>query len=114
MEIEQNNEQGIAIFRPAGGSLTRDYYSELPDTAAAQLARGATGVILDLRRVNFIDSTGISLILDIKRKTMAVKKTFAVCFASQSLKNIFNTLNLTSVMNIFETLDQAVTACLAP
>ncbi len=71
------------------------------------LAAGASIIILDLSRVNFVDSTGLGSILTIVRDTLARGARIALCGAQPSVKVLFRMVQLGKLVTILDTLELA-------
>jgi anti-anti-sigma factor len=73
----------------------------------APLAAGSTLIILDLSRIQFVDSTGLGSVLNIVRDTLARGARIAICGAQPSVKVLFRMVQLSKLVSIFDTLDLA-------
>lgn len=99
---------GVPVMRLTR-PLTREYYPDLPRDASVTLAQNdAPGIVLDMRGVDFADSTGISILLTVKKQTLAAGGKFAVCCLSPYLRDVLDKLSLSEIFNIFENAEVAV------
>ncbi|PKL23894.1 MAG: hypothetical protein CVV47_11535 [Spirochaetae bacterium HGW-Spirochaetae-3] len=71
-------------------------------------AAGSEIVILDLKLVQFVDSTGLGAILDLVRDTIARDARIAICGAQPSVKVLFRMVQLAKLVTIFDTRDMAL------
>lgn len=110
LELNQRMEQGTAVLY-LFQQLTRNHYMPLPAYIAGILAQDSVGVILDLHAVDFVDSTGISILLNSKKAADAAGKPLVLCNVSSYFKDIIDTLNLTQIFTIRDTLEHALRAC---
>jgi anti-sigma B factor antagonist len=64
--------------------------------AMAELGSAWTAMVLDLRRLEFIDSTGVRLILDEERRASAAGRRFSVLVGQGPARRVFRLLGLDS------------------
>lgn len=90
---------GILVITPESNHLdtlsAKDFSEEF-----APLAAKSTAVILDLSRVQFVDSTGLGAILNIVRDTLARGARIAICGAQPSVKVLFRMVQLAKLVTI--------------
>lgn len=67
-------------------------------------------MVLDLSDVNFIDSTGMGLIIYAFKRLQSGGKDFRVCGAKGQPLELFKLLRVDRVIQIFPDLDQAIPA----
>ena len=71
----------------------------------------ADGLVLDLSAVRYLDSTGVSMLLDIHRSLDARRQRFSVVLPKTShLWRLFEITGLPSILRIGETLAEAKAA----
>jgi anti-anti-sigma factor len=68
----------------------------------------AAGLILDLRDLRYIDSSGINTLLDIHRAFAPSRRRIALFGASPNVRRILSVLHLEDLMPVFVTLDEAL------
>jgi anti-sigma B factor antagonist len=69
---------------------------------------GKTGVILDLTGVEFIDSTGLSVLLNGLRRVTRVRGTMVLACANPTVLRLFEITKLDSTFEILPTCDEAI------
>ena len=72
------------------------------------IASGKTGVILDLTGVEFIDSTGLSVLLNGLRRVTRVRGTMLIACANPTVLRLFEITKLDSTFEIFPSCEEAV------
>jgi len=72
------------------------------------IATGKTGVILDLTGVEFIDSTGLSVLLNGLRRVTRARGTMVIACANPTVLRLFEITKLDSTFEILPTCDEAV------
>jgi anti-anti-sigma factor len=108
LEINRRTVGGAEVLRLLR-PLTNENYVNLPGWLASLFAgAGAAAAIIDLRGVDFADSTGISILLSSKKTADAAGKRFALCNMSPYFKDVFDKLSLSAVFDIFDSIEDAV------
>src|SRR3954465_13919780 len=74
----------------------------------AAIARGKTAVVLDLSATEFIDSTGLSVLLNGLRRVTRQRGRMALVCTNPTVLRLFQTTRLDTTFDIHETLDEAV------
>ncbi len=112
MKIETQLASGYALLRLAGDFET---YAVGEFLAAIQAARdsGRTRVVLNLRRVKFINSTGIGAVLRARKELKSVGGGLALARSSGFVRQVFGKLGLDSVLPQYEEEEDAAEALLA-
>jgi anti-anti-sigma factor len=67
-------------------------------------------IILDFKGVNYMNSFGIGILVDLQKRMMKAGGVIKISNLSPSLKKIFQITYLTKVFEIFEDLETAVTS----
>jgi anti-sigma B factor antagonist len=89
------------------------HVSTAPDFARgldAALARGATNVVLDLDGVEFIDSTGLSVLLNGLRGVTRRQGRMALVVSNPTVLRLFEVTRLDDTFDIHRTREDAVSA----
>jgi anti-sigma B factor antagonist len=72
------------------------------------------GMVVNLADVNFIDSTGIGVLVGVWRQTRATNRGLALAAPSIHARRVLNTAGLAKVFWIYDTEAAAVEACRPP
>ena len=72
------------------------------------IAGGKTGVILDLTSVEFIDSTGLSVLLNGLRRVTRVRGSMILACANPTVLRLFEITKLDSTFDIVPSCDEAI------
>jgi anti-sigma B factor antagonist len=105
--LEEPIDENTHIVAPAG---------EIDALTAPQLGSrllgladdGKTGVVVDLTRVTFMDSTGIGVILNALRALGARSATLVLVCPTERIMRPFEVTGLTNRLPIVKTLDDAL------
>src|SRR5919205_1023493 len=79
----------------------------------AAIAKGKTAVVLDLSATEFIDSTGLSVILNGLRRVTRQRGRMAIVCTNPTVLRLFEITRLTSTFDIHEGRDEAIRAARA-
>ncbi|MGW1027964.1 STAS domain-containing protein [Streptomyces sp. NPDC002577] len=83
---------------------------QIRDHVVTRIEEGRLRVILDLRRVTFIDSTGLGVFVGILKRIRERDGELRLVIASQTVRRIFDLTSLYGVFPIYDSLDAALTA----
>jgi len=81
---------------------------EFSERLNAAIAQGRTGVVLDLTGVEFIDSTGLSVLLNGLRRVTRVRGAMVLACANPTVLRLFEITKLDSTFDIVADCDEAV------
>lgn len=105
------------IFSVAGSTLITELFGEL-DHHSAETAREKidsafenyrmANLIFDFGGVNFMDSSGIGMILGRYRKLKEKRAGIAICACSKPVRNILNMAGVFSIIDYYDTKEEAV------
>ena len=74
----------------------------------AAIARGKTGLVLDLTPTEFIDSTGLSVLLNGLRRVTRVRGAMLIACANPTVLRLFEITKLDSTFEILPSCDDAI------
>jgi len=100
MNIKQRFEKGCAILSLHGNALSDPDVSGLKSIVGSHLNAGIRHIVLDLRQVKHINSTGIGGLLHIRKALEKVKGTVTL---TEMNKNVQDILKRTALEKIFRT-----------
>ncbi|MGI8858768.1 MAG: STAS domain-containing protein [Rubrobacteraceae bacterium] len=107
LEAEVRQEAGVAVIELRGEI---DGFAQEAMTAAyeeAEAGRPET-VLLDFERVDYINSTGIALIVGLLTKARAAKRRLLACNLSDHYVEIFNITRLSDFMGVYPDRNSAL------
>jgi anti-sigma B factor antagonist len=93
-------------------------FGELDQATAPELERalreevpGENGkVFVDLSDCEFIDSTGLSLLIETQRRLTTDRRGFAVCCPRTEVRRLLELTGIDSAIELYETRDEAITS----
>ncbi len=71
---------------------------------------GARNVVVDLSRVDFLDSTGLGVLVGAHKRLRLVGGTFALVCAKESLLKVFRITALDQIIPLHDTVEAAIAA----
>jgi anti-sigma B factor antagonist len=92
------------------GELDQGTAPELRGALAEALGSGTHGVLVDLSQCGFIDSTGLSLLVEAKRKLADEDRAFAVCCPDADVRRLLELTGIDRAVGLFDSRDDAVAA----
>ncbi len=72
------------------------------------IATGKTGVVIDMTEVEFIDSTGLSVLLNALRRVTRRQGSLALAVSNPTVLRLFEITRLDSTFDIAATRDEAI------
>ncbi len=65
-------------------------------------------VILNLNNIEFMDSSGIAVVISLYKKLVSNSKELRICNLNDFLKELFDITKLNQIMKIYDSLDDAL------
>jgi anti-sigma B factor antagonist len=93
-----------------GGEVDVYTAPRLREKLVELVEQGARHVVVDLSRVEFLDSTGLGVLVGALKRLRAVNGTFGLVCAHERLLKIFRITALDRVFQLFDTVEAAVAA----
>lgn len=90
------------------GELDMATAPTLRQQVIALVSHGATNVILDLEGVDFIDSTGLGVLVGAVKRIRVAEGEFRVVCSRENLLSLFEITRLTTVFDIYPSIDLAL------
>jgi anti-anti-sigma factor len=92
------------------GELDQSTAPELRTALAEALGEPQGSVLVDLSDCNFIDSTGLSLLVETKRQLTEDERLFGVCCADADVRRLLELTGIDQAVGLFDTRAEAVAA----
>ena len=104
---EEALDDDSVVIRVAG-EIHATTAPEFSERLNAAIAGGKTGVILDLTSVEFIDSTGLSVLLNGLRRVTRVRGSMVLACANPTVLRLFEITRLDATFDIVPSCDEAI------
>jgi len=106
MEIEREHLGGVPIIR-AGGQIDMSNYVEVHGLILAEIEEGHPHIVLNLRKVDFMDSAMLGMLLRSLDKAEQ-RGGLLVLVTNPFIDRILSVTGLTNIFDFFSNEDQAV------
>jgi anti-sigma B factor antagonist len=104
---EEELDQKTVVLRVAGeihATTAPEFSQRMNDT----IAGGKTAVVLDLTEVDFIDSTGLSVLLNGLRRVTRARGAMVIACANPTVLRLFEITKLDTTFEILPSCDEAI------
>jgi len=108
VEITKETKEGIVILGLQGRLIVGDSVSKLRETVNQQIAAGSTKVVLNLRDVDYIDSTGLGGMVICLTTLQKAGGGLKLVHVNRRNMELLELTNLTKIFGIFEDEQNAV------
>src|SRR4030095_12948298 len=102
MQLKEATHEGIDVFA-LRGDIDLDSAPSLRSVFQAKINEHCPALIVDLAQVSFIDSTGLSVLIEYFRNFGRHGGAFCLCGLSDELKEIFRIVGLDRIIPMFAT-----------
>ena len=109
LDVEVREETGAAIL-DLSGEINGFAMETLEDAYAKAEAQDPRVILLNFEGVDYINSTGIALIVSLLGKARAANRRLLACNLSEHYVEIFNITRLSDFMNVFPDEESAMQA----
>lgn len=103
-------KKNIAIASLSKNNKLNALNAEEIKTSLTLLLRDHNQLILDLKNVNFIDSTGFGLLITIFKRARENEKTFKICRVSEPAMELIKITKLDKVFDIYNDFEECLKA----
>jgi len=107
-EVSEQSLAGGTGVIAVRGEIHVSTAPELSASLASALDRGITTLVLDLSDVEFIDSTGLSVLLNVLRRITQRGGSFAIVCTNPTVLRLFEITRLESTFEIVSTREEAL------
>ncbi|WP_206830974.1 anti-sigma F factor antagonist [Alicyclobacillus fructus] len=112
MSVETKLERGIVVIQ-LKGELDHHAVERIRDRIEQQLAEnGYRGLVMSFRNIDFMDSSGLGLILGRYRSVTEHGGKMALCEVNPTLRRLFEMSGLLKVIPVYDSEEAAVAAIL--
>ncbi len=109
-QLHLEDLEGLAIAA-VEGEIDMSNATELEMSISHAVANDAAGVIVDLSRVAYLDSSGVTLLFNLARRVTRRQQRFAVVAPAEAhVSEILALSGATDALSLHDSLDDAVRA----
>jgi anti-anti-sigma factor len=109
LEINEQREGDIVVLGPVG-RLNNDTSPEFQTRLLGCVGSAAAAVLVDFSRVDYISSAGLRALMAASKQSKATGGRLAVAGLNPVVREIFTISRFSYVVNVFETLAEALRA----
>lgn len=109
MEIPTETKQGVTIAEIPVKELDASNAAELK-SAMARIFESNVNVVMDVSRMQFVDSSGLGAILSCLRQVSARGGDLKLCCLAKQVRATFELVRMHRIFDIFETREDALRA----
>jgi anti-sigma B factor antagonist len=92
------------------GELDQGTAPQLRGVLGSAIGDASASVLVDLSECDFIDSTGLSLLVEAKRRLGDEQRGFGVCCPDADVRRLLELTGIDEAVGLFDTRDEAVVA----
>ena len=107
MNLECNTIDGLIVVRVLDERIDSTNVQGFRDVVDPHLAGGACRVLVDLQRVEYIDSSGLGALVSLFRR-LPSEGTLALCGLGERVDSLLKVTRLNKVFSLFETEQEAL------
>ncbi|MCY2930991.1 MAG: STAS domain-containing protein [Planctomycetota bacterium] len=107
MKIDEERQNGVVILRPQGPIAGADVEQFRVHLARA-MGDDDRRIVVDLGRVQFVDSQALEALLDVNDKAIRAGASLSVCRADETLREVFALTGLDGAFRQYESLEAAL------
>lgn len=108
MILSSRKEDALQVVAVEDARIDAAVAIEFKDAMRAETTNGSEIVVLDLSKVEFIDSSGLGAIVA-SMKFLGKDRTMALAGLNPTVEKVFRLTRMDSVFSLFPTLDGALT-----
>ncbi|MDE2180430.1 MAG: STAS domain-containing protein [candidate division NC10 bacterium] len=109
MQLDQRRAGDALIVTPLEDRLDARVATDFKERMIELITAGNTKIVLDLSKVEFIDSSGLGAIVS-SLKRMGGRGDLVVCGLQETTMTLFKLTRMDRVFQVFESEQQAVSA----
>lgn len=110
MQIDESIVGGVIVVAVINNRIDARNSGDLKNSVANALKRSKHGIVMDLSKVAFIDSTGLGALVGALKLVGSARSEFAVCGLNDAVLTLFKLTRMDKVFRTFATSTDAVAA----
>lgn len=107
-DLALSDEQGIKVFHLKGRLMDQHQADRLMSALDEELNAGHTSVILDMSELQYMNSTGLNILINVLTRTRNAGGDALIAGVSTAVRQLFVVTKLDSVFVITGTVGEAV------
>jgi anti-sigma B factor antagonist len=107
-DLAISSEKGSSIFHLKGRLMDQQQADRLMGVVDEELAKGGRHVILDMSELQYMNSTGLNIMINVLTRTRNAGGDTLIAGVSNSVRQLFSVTKLDSVFIMVDSLDEAL------
>ncbi len=104
MDVKTFEKEGVFVFQ-VNGEINISTSPELKKNFEKQPSKK---IVVDLEKVNYIDSSGLATLVEILKKTKSQSGSLGLAGMSDKVKSLFEITKLDKLFSIFKNQEEAI------
>jgi anti-sigma B factor antagonist len=98
---------GVAAYLAPDGALVEESLTSLADAVRQQRESGTTDVVIDLRRVSFLDSAALEFVLDLASSLRDAGGSLRLAGPSQVTRDVLAITRVDQSVSVYDDIESA-------
>ncbi len=107
-------ERGKAVILDVEGQVTFETGQGLRDQLHTAMEKAEVAVVINLQEVKYLDSSGIAVLVEGLKATLAGKVAVGLYGLSPSVRNVIELVRLDKILNLYEDEEEALRELACP
>lgn len=107
MSFQTEIKDGIAVLTVTAGRLDANIAPDLKKVVSEIVTGGTSRIMLDLEKVQFMDSSGLGAVIS-SFKLTGQKGEFVICNMNEAVKEIFALTHMDRLFEIYPNADEGL------
>ena len=107
-DLQVTAQDGVHVFQLIGRLMDQQQADRLMSTLDEELSGGGPNVVLDLSKLQYMNSTGLNILINVLTRTRNAGGDTLIAGVSQSVRQLLLVTKLDSVFTITDDVAQAV------
>ncbi|MCC7502987.1 MAG: STAS domain-containing protein [Flavobacteriales bacterium] len=107
-DVQVSEENGCKVFHLQGRLMDQQQADNMIGTLDQELGQGHTAVVLDLAALQYMNSTGLNILINVLTRTRNAGGDVVLAGLSQGVKQLFVVTKLDSVFTITADVPSAI------
>ncbi|MBK9148340.1 MAG: STAS domain-containing protein [Flavobacteriales bacterium] len=106
--LEITEQQGIPVFHMKGRLMDQQQADRLMEALNAELDKGASSVVLDMGELQYMNSTGLNILISVLTATRNKSGDTFIARVSHGVRQLFLVTKLDTVFTITDQVEEAI------
>ncbi len=105
---KSGKENNTHVFHLSGELIDRNQGQELLAEADAIIAAGQNKIVLNLQKLDYINSSGLNVLINILTRTRKASGDTAICCVNKKITELLVITKLDSIFNVCDNEEEAM------